>query len=243
MALRSFKFASLLLPFTLCALNAIAADVEPFKAYYHADLGSVSADAVRELKRLNDDHWQLSQTADNFFASVVETSEFTNTKDQLVSARYEYQRKAFGSKRHALLAFDWNNQKVTNDVEGKPWSYSIEEGTLDKLNFQLQLRIDLKEQQKSSLNPLKKTFEYAVADGGVLKIYRFLIIGEEQIDTKLGLIDAIKVKRLYGNKNDRETWLWFSKEHDYLLVKYLQTKDKGKKKTELVITKIESSSS
>lgn len=225
------RFALCLL-FTLTSLSLSATELQPFKAHYHADMGSVSATATRELTR-NNGYWELSQKATNFFAKVDETSQFRLDKDQqLVSHQYEYLRKALGSKRHALLKFDWDNNKVSNDVEGKPWSYTIKPNTLDKLNFQLRLRLDLLQQKTEPL-------VYAVADGGVLKKYRFKIVGEETIDTKLGQLNTVKVQRIYGKKTDKETWLWFSKTHDYLLVKYIQTKDKGKKKTELTITDIE----
>lgn len=220
-----------LLPLSLSAPLLNAVELKPFKAKYQAEIGSFSATATRELKVTDSGNYQLSQEANNFFASVVETSQFSTNGNLLVSNRYEYLRKAFGSKRHALLEFDWDKKSVTNDVEGKPWSYDISEGTLDKLNFQLRLRLDLQQGHYDQLS-------YPVADGGVLKTYQFKVLGKETLETELGTVNTVKVQRIYSKKKDKETWLWFSTDHDYLLVRYLQTKDNGKKKTELVVTDI-----
>lgn len=208
-----------------------AENLTPFTAHYKAEIGSFTARATRSLSLNEQKQWVLSQRAENLFASITESSEFHFEQPQLRSQRYEYLRKVFGSKRHALLTFDWHTKRVTNDVQDKPWSYDIEQGTLDKLNYQLQLRMDLMQESKLPLH-------YAVADGGVLKQYHFEVIGEEQLATELGELETIKVQRIYPGNNKKETLLWFAKELDYLLVKYQQTNEKGKS-SHLLITSVE----
>lgn len=224
--LRGFIISLMLLP-----LQLAAAELKPFVAHYKAELGSITADATRQLSLDENNQWQLSQEAKNLFASVSESSQFHFQSQKLISQRYEYLRKVFGSTREALLVFDWENNSVSNDVQGKPWSYDIQKGTLDKLNYQLQLRLDLQQQPQGIL-------EYPIADGGVLKHYRFKVVGEEQLETDLGPLQAIKVQRIYGSNSSKQATFWFAKDLNYLLIKYLLINDKGNK-SQLAITQLE----
>lgn len=87
----------------------------------------------------------------------------------------------------------------------------------DKLSYQIQLQQDL-------LNG-KKDFAYQIADGGRLKEYKFVTVGEELLDTPLGKVNTIKVKRSREN-DERVTYAWLAKDWNYLLVR-LQQEEKG----------------
>ena len=93
----------------------------------------------------------------------------------------------------------------------------LPEIALDKLSYQLQLRKDL-------IN--KQTLEaYQIADGGHLKTYTFEVIGDEVIETPLGKMDTIHIKRIREGKK-RFTHIWLAKKWDYLIVK-LEHKEKS----------------
>lgn len=214
--------------------------IEPFIAHYSAsfDVGlSISGKGSRQLQQLDNGQWLFTQKADAMMASIVETSEFRRQQQQLVPSRYEYTHKVLGNTRHALLSFDWDKQQVINDVQDKPWALDITPQTLDKLNVQLQLRMDIRAG--------KQQMSYAIADGGRIKTYRFRVIGEELLDTELGTLETVKVQRYYddgkamGDKQrQRKTLIWFAKPLDYLLVKLSQI-DKKDQRSELLIKRLE----
>jgi len=201
---------------------AQAVELKPFKAVYEADWDSglsFSGEAVRELSRQKDGSWLLISQADASIASLKETSRFTFKDGLMQPVRYTYKRKVLGKKRTAELDFDWANAKVTNNVGKQPWQMEIPTGTLDKLGYQLQLKLDLGKQSE---------FSYQIADGGKLKTYNFKVIGNEQVSTPAGQYDAIKVQRDRGPNSKRQTYIWFAPSQNNLIVRIHQTEKDGK---------------
>ncbi len=223
----AIRFAFLLL---LAPLSQ-AADTQPltpYRAVYASqwDLGfSFSGDAISELKRQGD-HWSLSLNASALVATINESSLLSQQNGQVQPERYEYHRKVLGRSRDAILQFNWSKGSVLNDIGDKAWSMDIPAGTQDKLSYQLQLRLDLLNQ--------KPDLTYQVADGGHLKTYQFNRVGNEVVKTRLGEFNAIKIQRDRGADSDRETFIWFAPELDYLIVKLHQVETDGKEYTLLL---------
>ena len=192
---------------------------KPFTAVYKANYSGLGIKATRRLEQLPNGEMKLSFVAKSFIASIEETSRFRWLESgQLQPQQYGYHRTGLSRDRHAELTFDWNKHTVTNDVQNKPWTMDLPEWALDKLSYQLQLRVDLNNQRTD--------MHYTVADGGKLKTYRFEILGEEVLDTPLGQLNTVKVKRI-RNHQKRETLLWLARDWDHLLVR-VQQKEKGK---------------
>ena len=146
--------------------NLAFAEPVLYRAVYKADYKGlpVSAKGIRELSRSDDGTYTLSSTATSFFTKIVEVSKFKLVDEQVVPVEYQYHRSGIGKKRDAILSFDWENSKVLNNVQSKPWEMSIPEGTLDKLLYQLKMREDLVAARKEGLP--WPTLDYQVADGG-----------------------------------------------------------------------------
>ena len=120
----------------------------------------------------------------------------------------------FSNKVVNQQTFNWPAKQVSARHKEKTVKLSITEGTFDPLSYQLALRCDLKQG--------KTHFEYDVVRKTKMKRYRFEVVGEESIDTPLGILQAIKVKRTSDNGNNKQTTLWFSKAHDFTLIKLEQ---------------------
>ncbi|WP_409522594.1 DUF3108 domain-containing protein [Nitrincola sp. MINF-07-Sa-05] len=198
-------------------------NLTPYKAIYsnEMDVGiSFTGEATRELKKLDNGSWQLSIEASAMFASIREVSQFAVDDGLLKPLKYDYQRRVMGKNREASLSFDWENDSVTTDIENQPWRMTISPGVQDKLSYQLQMRMDLAAG--------KEELVYEVADGGRLQEYRFRVIGEEVIDTPLGQLKAIKVERDRGEGANRETYIWFAPELDYMVIRIHQVETDGK---------------
>jgi len=228
------RFSAIII--TLLMLLALpgqaAQQLKPYRAVYASkwNLGiSFSGDAIRELKQAGD-QWSLSVNASAMIASINESSQFAYQGDQIKPNRYEYHRKVLGKKRDAVLQFNWSKGSVLNDIAEKPWSMDIPPNALDKLSYQLQLRLDL--------IAGKTNFEYQIADGGRLKTYRFKKLDEEIIKTPQGEYKAVKIQRDRGEDSKRETYIWMAPELDYLIVKLHQIETDGKEYT-LLLNKLD----
>ncbi len=192
---------------------------QPFTATYEASYNGLNVTAVRSLTKLDNGEYKLSFDAKSFFATIEEFSQFRWQGHQMVPSRYEYHRTGLSKDRHAVLTFDWKNKVVTNDVQNKPWSMALPAATLDKLSYQLQLSADL-------LNGAK-TLQYQIADGGNLKEYGFELQSSEQINTPIGKVEAIKIKRIRDSDSKRVTYLWVAPAWSYMLVRLRQQEGDG----------------
>lgn len=199
-----------------------------FHAVYKADYKGlpVRAEGARELTQLEDGSYVLTSKATSFLASVMEQSTFRlGANNRLVPLEYRYQRKGIGKNRSAVLTFDWDSHQVLNNVQSVPWSMELPDGALDKLLYQLQIRMDL--QRAHAAGDPWPELSYELADGGKLKTYNFEVVGEEFIDTPVGRLNTVKVNRVREN-SDRETSIWLAPDYDFLLVRLVQTEgDKG----------------
>ncbi|NVK42876.1 MAG: DUF3108 domain-containing protein [Oceanospirillaceae bacterium] len=231
--IRQFLCCSLVAGCSLANPTLAATELKPFRALYESrlDIGMpLQVDAVRELRQQADGHWLLTSTADAGIAGVLESTHFQVDSNRIVPHEYQYHRKVLGKSRDAVLSFDWPNGRVTNNVDDKPWHMDIPPGTLDKLAYQMQLRLDLPSGQRK--------LQYAVADGGSLKEYAFEVLGSETVSTPAGEFNAIKVQRDRGDDAKRETYIWFAPDLDYMIVKLWQIESDGKE-VQLLLKQIE----
>ncbi|WP_191600294.1 DUF3108 domain-containing protein [Marinomonas algicola] len=193
----------------------------PYKAIYSTTWKKGISFEVEGMQVLTkkEDHWFFEFTASTFFASIKENVSFNLIDNQIRPEKYYYKSQLLGKKREAKLSFDWENMKVENDIENKPWKMDIHEKTIDKLGIQLQLRQDLKANRDE--------LHYEIADGGRLKYWTFARIGTQKIKTRLGDLDTVKVVRTDSQNNDRESVFYFAPEYDFLLVKmkYVEKKE------------------
>ena len=126
-----------------------------------------------------------------------------------------FKKRIFKKKLIDQQTFNWPAKWVTAQHKKRILKLPVTPGTYDPLSYQLALRCDLK---------LGKTqFEYKVVRKTKIKHYRFKVTGEETIKTPLGILPTVIVKRI-SDGDDKQTVLWFSKKHDFTLVK-LEQKD------------------
>ncbi|KGK42698.1 hypothetical protein LH51_05235 [Nitrincola sp. A-D6] len=215
----------------LLSFPVLASPVElkPYRAVYSNKVDatiSISGEAIRELKQLEDGTWELSVEASAMMANIRETTRVTQRDNQLLPLRYDYHRRILTRNRTAQLRFDWDAGYVTTDIDDKPWRMSIEPGVHDKLSYQLQMPADIAAG--------KTTLSYQVADGGRMQTYRFNVMGEDLVDTPAGQFNAIRVERDRGENSDRETLIWFAPELDYMIVRLEQIEPKGDRFTLLL---------
>ena len=147
---------------------------------------------------------------------LYETSHGTITENGFRPDRYHYKRSGGSREREADLTFDWQSLRVQNDVEDSRWGMDILPGTIDKLASQLGMM--------HALASGETDITFSIADGGKLKAYRFMVVGEETLELPAGTFATVKVSKLRED-DSRETLIWCAPALHYLPVR-IRRRDK-----------------
>lgn len=142
---------------------------------------------------------------------------------------YRYDRVAEDAVRTVRVRFDWRNGVALNTAEGHTWRMPVPPGTLDKLSYLLALMQDLSAGRKS--------LTYTIADGGRLKTYDMREAGTEILETALGALETVRVRRLRREEYGEAT-LWCAPALGYLPVK-LENRDRDGRLVSMHIQSIE----
>ncbi len=191
-------------------------EVRPYYAEYRGEYQGlpVKAKGVRELIQREDGSYQLTSSASAMFMKVSEVTNFELINGIIVPQNYQYQRSMMGKKKAEQVRFDWNAGLASHEDT----TSTLEPGTLDKLSYQVQLRLDVARALETS-NTDK--LEYTIADEEKRKQYQFSFIGEQTLTTPLGELRTIAVQRQREDRN-RRTTVWLALDHDLLLVRLKQ---------------------
>lgn len=203
----------------LLATGLQAEPLPDFYANYQVELNGIQAGEL--LQTLSTDvagqRKFVSKTqAKGIFAYIKpdvieETSLWTYHQERIRPLFYRYSRDGGNKDKTLTMDFYWDKRKVHIDDREHPWDLKIKKYTLDKLVYQLQVMHDLSDG--------RERLTYIIADGGKLKNYEIVRLGEETIDTPLGEIKAVKLTRERDADSDRKTTLWCAPELGYLPVK------------------------
>jgi hypothetical protein len=206
----------------LAPANAAASsNALSFSANYKANIKGFAVKASRELKILDNQQYQLSFRAKSWAATIDEVSTFA-LKDSVIEANtYHYTQTALGKTKERTLAFNRDKKTITSVDKGDSISIANSDHlALDKLNYQLQLQLDLRTD--------KPNLHYKIADRGSLQDYRFELQGDETLSTAVGDLHTVKIKVIRENTH-KITYIWFAKDWDYLLVQLKQYEDDKQK--------------
>ena len=214
---------------------AYAQDESPdlFEAKYSILMkGAKVAKMSRKFTRLEDGIYQYhSETRTTGFISlfrkdhIVETSRWRFDEKKLSPIDYLYKHSGGKKNRNVQIVFDWQNNKITNSIDGSSWKMPTSPNVMDKLLYQLAIMYDLEAGKEELL--------YTVADGGKTKVYNFEILGEETIKTPLGEFQTVKLERHKPNSRRKST-LWCAKNLAYLPIKVENIEKDGKVTTALI---------
>jgi len=196
--------------------------LKPYRTVFNVNFDfflAVKGTAIRELKRQENGQWLLSHTVDSSLLALKETSLFDWQQQQPKPQVYQLKQSSIGKKKNQLLEFDWSKLQAHHKTNKPAGTLDIPATTFDKLTYQLKMRLDLLNEKEPNI--------YTIAEKRKLKEYRFILLGSELLDTPVGKLDTVKIKRDRGANSKRQTTLWLAKDWDYLLVKIKQ-QEKGK---------------
>ncbi len=190
--------------------------LKPYTAELKASIKGLpmTASGNRVLKKNSSGEWELNFVADAGLFGISESSQFQFNDGYIKPGSYRLKRSGLiGNKPEEKALFDWQQAQVNWKKEDKQWAIKLQNGALDNLSYQTQLRMDLVAG--------KKDLNYLIADDDELYQRRFTIEGEEILNTDAGKLHTVKVK-VDRDNNKRETYIWFAKDWDYFFVKLLQ---------------------
>ena len=175
----------------------------------------MKASGSRSLRKNSDGSWELDFDAGiGALMDITEHSSFNLSEGHIKPESYRYKRSGFfGSKKKEQASFDWKQSEVHWQEDKKQWAIKLQNGALDNLSYQAQLRMDLAAG--------KKDLNYLIADEDEVYQRSFTIEGEELVQTDAGKLKTVKVK-INRDNDKRETYIWFAKDWDYFFVKLLQ---------------------
>lgn len=196
-----------------------AGNLTAFENKYSAKLYGFTIDVTSRLQPIGNGAFEFLFDANSTLGRVTETSQFqwNSTDDLAMPLRYHYKRTGIGKNKELLLNFDWTGKQVVNTVNNARMVLDSSKRIQDSLSYQLQLRQDLMAH--------KKNLSYWITNAKKNKEYKFEIIGEEILETPLGKVNTVKIRRV-ENSEERETYAWFAKDFQYLLVR-LQQEENG----------------
>lgn len=204
-------------------IKADSVPLRPLEVSYNASMEkgvSLSGDARRRLQERDDGTWVYRTDVDSFIADIDESLVFRWENGRVVPLRYRYSLSGFLIKdRKQAIDFDWDKQVATGHHRGKKFSLPLEDGALDPMGYQLQLRNDIKDG--------KTDMTYRVIDKGRYDTDRFAVITEETLDKNGQTVSTLKAEKVRGEDSKRQTLMWFATDQDYMLVRLLQVEPDG----------------
>lgn len=191
--------------------------LSPYSAQYEISWHGIPAGkSVHRLHQRKDGQYHFSvTTAPNVKILPFhhqESSDFTWAENKIAPQNYYYNAKEGKRHKKGNVVFDYEQQKIRNSALKEPWEETLPEGVQNKITQTLSIRHALKSGARH--------FHYMVAEEDKMKEYDFKIIGEENLKTKLGHLQTVKVEHI--SLKGARTTMWLAKKWDYLPVKMTQ---------------------
>jgi hypothetical protein len=202
--------------FYSCALFAQDYFPPPFTAEYKLYANNIPVGkGIRTLTALTEGKWKLETVGEttglvSLFKQIriEESSIFTKAAGKIRPLEYSYHQTGKKS-RLSTVSFDWSKKKAINTFKGKTKKILLEEGTLDRLLYQVVLMQELKQG--------KYRLEYKIANKGKITVYTPTFVGIEKIETGIGELKTFKYERISSSKK-RRSILWCAPTLHYLPV-------------------------
>lgn len=200
------------------SLTAVAQEkLATYELKYTASLYGYSLDITSSLKSLGKSRYLLENYIDSMAGELKETSVITwdDAKHWVVPSDYRKSWSVIGKSSNEAVLFDWKRQLAASTSKNTSMSLAGLGNPQSSLSYALQMRQDFIDG--------KKSVAYNMVDGESNTVYRFNIVGEEVVDTALGKVKAVKVKRIQTGA--RETYVWLAKDYQYVLLKFEQRRN------------------
>ena len=145
-----------------------------------------------------------------FTLYIEEQSDFRFRDGIVMPDNFQLTQRVSIYKRREMVEFDWDSMKATGEKKRDDFNLDIVPGMQDKLSVYLWMA--------DSLCRGDYDFEADVVSGPVLKSYDYRFQSLEPLDTSLGPVETIHIRR-GGPDDDKQTDLWHAAAARFLPVK------------------------
>jgi hypothetical protein len=224
---RSFLFP---LAAMLAAVAAQAGPPERLKVTYEVTAKGMAADAVETLEHDGKTYSIVSETRGRGILATFgvlnkRTSRGRITAEGLRPDEYRDERP-FGWV--ASAKFDWEARTVTQTRKGQSETLKMPGVAQDPLSLAYTFAF---------VPPKGKEYDVIRADGRGLTPFRFVVVGNEKLATRLGEFQTLHIEKVKDSPDDKATDIWFATERDFLPVRVLVV-DKDGERADQVVTRI-----
>jgi hypothetical protein len=202
----------------------------PFELGYSASYSGLKARSQRSLQKLADGSYRMeSETSLRILgaelSNIRETSTFDWSEGMPVPRAYSYIQSGIGGRERSL-DFDHDADTVTWHVDERTGTIAIDTPLYDDLSSFLVLR----ELLSKGMNALF----FDVVDKDTIKHYHYEVLDRAPLQTDLGIFNTVHIERIRDEGSERHTEFWLAEDHEYILLKFLQT-EPGEKEIRLDI--------
>ena len=124
--------------------------------------------------------------------------------------------------------FDWDKKQAILVDDGDSQTVPLPDNTWDSTSFGYNFAFMPPEAAELAAN---------ITDGRRIRLYRYAILGREKIDTELGTIETVHVKKVQRPEDKRAFEVWLAVEQYYMPVRLRYT-DKSGRVFDSVVSKV-----
>jgi hypothetical protein len=238
---RGLTTACILVSAALLQSGVISAQpVEPhalrsYTATYKTSARGLSLTLKRSLSIEDNGDCRLTSEGSILVAGIKEVSVFSVADGQIIPKSYVYQLSGLVSRRREVH-FDAESEVIRSLYKKKWYDLPKEEGTLDRMSQEAQLRLEL----LNDATP-RDDISFRVADGRKIKGYKLHYQGEDILDTPMGPVVTLHFERVHDD-DDRRSTTWLAPAWDYLMVRTVHVEDGRTTEVNLVNAMIDGTS-
>lgn len=207
----------------LCAGLVQAAPPRTFTAEYNASYEGISADASRSLvfDPATGQYSLHSMVELTLFGSsltrIDERSDFLWVEEKPLPQHYQFIQTGFGA-RSRTVDFDQANRTAAFTINEDQGELMLDGPAFDDLSGYLVAKDQL---AKGAIE-----VRFNVVDRGEIREHYYKLVNRVMLETPVGRIKAVHLVRIRED-NARKTEIWLAPDHDYLLLKLVQTEPDG----------------
>ena len=182
----------------LASLPALA--MQPFTADYQASYMGMQANGVMTLAAESNGQWRYTLQVKNPLAELSQSTLFDEQAGRLRPLS-SHDLTVVPFKRRAVdTRYDWNSSQATWSGDVKPerrGPVRLQSGDMDGLLINLAIARDV---------AAGKPLNYRMVDGGRAKTLAYRVIGKENVTVEGRSVEATKVSRVDGDK-EQIAWI------------------------------------
>lgn len=209
---------------------------QPYRAEYEARAMGMSTEAYRTLTVEEDGSFFLRHglSLSILGATLVDVEERSHFQWQSNGAqpiRYAFEQGGI-RKRQESVEFDWQNGSVTLQRDENQQVIDAEPGMLDGLSFSAQLSANIQQYEAEGKladiqpeSPIRLSF--TIVDGRESEVHEYDVLGFEAVETKQGVVNALRIERWREPDSERSTVIWLAADYHYTLARLEQTESNG----------------